>query len=195
MVREVVVRSAGSDSWEDIRAVFGTVGDQAGCWCQWFKLPRSAWDGGTPAEKAGLLHTQLDRGSPGVLAFLDGTPVGWAAVEPFSMYPALARSPITRRSSDDPADPWAVTCFVVRKEFRRRGLAAELLSGAVEHALERGGTIVEGYPVDTDARPKLSAAERYHGTVSLFRGAGFELVRRPSASRAIMRREIAPAAD
>lgn len=187
---DVVIRSADAGSWDDIRAVFGTVGDPSGCWCQWFKLPRSAWDAGTRDEKAALLHDQLLAGSPGVLASLDGEPVGWAAVEPYAAYPALARSPITRRRDGDPADAWAVTCFVVRVDHRRRGIAGELLAGAVEHARARGAAVLEGYPVDTEARPSLSSAERYHGTVSLFRGAGFELVRRPSATRALMRREL-----
>lgn len=190
MVNDVVIRSVDGDSWDDIRTVFGTVGDPSGCWCQWFKLPRSAWDAGTRDDKAALLRDQVAEGSPGVLAFLDGEPVGWAAVEPFAAYPSLARSPITRRREDDPADPWAVTCFVVRPEFRRRGLARELLAGAVEHARGRGAHVLEGYPVDPEQRPSLSAAERYHGTVALFRDGGFEVVRRPSASRAIMRLEL-----
>jgi GNAT superfamily N-acetyltransferase len=129
-----------------------------------------------------------------VLAYLDGEPVGWAAVEPFTAYPALARSPISRRRDGDPSDPWAVTCFVVRIDHRRRGIAGELLAGAVEHARERGATVLEGYPVDPEVRPSLSAAERYHGTVALFRAADFDLVRRPSATRAIMRRQLAATA-
>ncbi|WP_431280436.1 GNAT family N-acetyltransferase [Leifsonia poae] len=120
---------------------------------------------------------------------MDGVPVGWAAVEQFSAYPGLARSPITKRVGDDPADPWAVTCFVVRLEYRKRGVARALLRGAVDYALSQGATVVEGYPVDPDVRPSLSSAERFHGTVSLFDSSGFRVVRRPSATRAIMRFE------
>ncbi|MFP3394449.1 hypothetical protein SB782_37365, partial [Brevibacillus sp. SIMBA_076] len=60
----------------------------------------------------------------------------------------------------------------------------------VEHALSNDATVIEGYPVDPEVRPSLSAAERYHGTVSLFRDGGFELIRRPSATRAIRRRTV-----
>lgn len=187
---EVTVEPVGAASWEALTTVFGTKGDPAGCWCQWFKLRRPEWDGTTSEHKAGLLHEQLGAGSPGVIARIGGEPVGWAAVEPYSAYPALARSPITRRRPEDPAEPWAVTCFVVRAEYRKRGVARALLRAAVEHARAQGATIVEGYPVDPEVRPSLSSAERYHGTVSLFRDAGFEVVRRPSATRAIMRREL-----
>lgn len=191
MTDEVVTNSVDASTWDAMTTVFGTKGDPAGCWCQWFKQSRTDWDNTDREHKADLLHAQTDAGSPGVLAWLGDEPVGWAAVEPFSAYPGLARSPITRRQDGDPADPWAVTCFVVRLEHRRKGVARALLQGALQHAAERGATVIEGYPVDSEARPKLSAAERYHGTVSLFRTGGFEVVRRPSASRAIMRRSLA----
>lgn len=187
---EVTVGPVDAGTWDELTTVFGTKGDPSGCWCQWFKLSRSEWDSTSRGAKAELLHDQVSAGSPGVIARLGAEPVGWAAVERFSAYPGLARSPITRRRDGDPADPWAVTCFVVRLEYRRRGIAQALLDGAVQHALAHGADVVEGYPVDPGVRPSLSAAERYHGTVSLFRSAGFDEVRRPSATRAIMRRRL-----
>ena len=190
MTDEVVTESVDASTWDELQTVFGTKGDPAGCWCQWFKLSRSDWEAARREDTQALLHAQVEAGSPGVIARIDGEPVGWAAVEPFSAYPALGRSPITRRKEGDPDDVWAVTCFVVRLEYRKRGVARALLAGAVEHARERGATVVEGYPVDPEVRPSLSAAERYHGTVSLFRAGGFEEVRRPSATRAIMRRTL-----
>lgn len=190
MTDEVVTESVDGSTWDELQAVFGSRGDASSCWCQWFKLRRADWDAATREQTRALLHDQVQEGSPGVIARIDGEPVGWAAVEPFSAYPTLGRSPITRRAQGDPDDPWAVTCFVVRLEYRRRGVARALLSGAVEHARSRGATVIEGYPVDPEVRPSLSAAERYHGTVAMFRDGGFDIVRRPSATRAVMRRQL-----
>lgn len=187
---DTVVRPVDDAAWGDLETVFRTPGDPSGCWCQWFKVPRSQNDQLSNVERRELLHDQVRSGSPGVVAWIDGEPAGWAAVEPYTAYPTLARSPITKRLADDPADPWAVTCFVVRAEFRRQGVARALLDGAVAHAGAQGAEVVEGYPVDPEVRPSLSAAERYHGTVSLFRDGGFAVVRRPSATRAIMRRTV-----
>lgn len=192
MMDEVVTESVDASTWSALQTVFGTKGDPSSCWCQWFKLSRADWDAATRDDVEQQLHEQVEAGSPGVIARIDGEPVGWAAVEPFSAYPALGRSPVTRRREGDPEDPWAVTCFVVRLQYRRRGVARALLAGALDHARRHGATIVEGYPVDPEVRPSLSAAERYHGTVSLFRDGGFEVVRRPSATRAVMRRDLAP---
>ena len=187
---DTVVRPVDDASWGDLETVFSTRGDPAGCWCQWFKAPGSQYRELSHDERRDRLHDQVRAGSPGVLAWVDGEPAGWAAVEPYSAYPNLARSPITKRMEGDPADPWAVTCFVVRIPFRKQGVARALLAGAVEHARAQGAQLVEGYPVDPEVRPSLSNAERFHGTVSLFRDGGFEVVRRPSATRAIMRREV-----
>ena len=69
---------------------------------------------------------------------------------------------------------------------RGMGVASALLAGAVDHARAHGAVAVEGYPVDTEGE-RRSSSSLYHGTVTMFRAAGFELVRRPSASRAVMR--------
>jgi len=183
----ISVESVDADSWDGVRAVVGTTGDAAGCWCQWFKVTGAEYRLLSRDDRAERLRTSVVDGSPGVLARIDGEPVGWAAVEPFGVYPMLGRSPITRRREGDPLDPWAVTCFVVANDRRGQGVARALLRGAVDHARRRGAEVVEGYPVDPEVRPSLSSSERYHGTVSLFASAGFELVRRPSATRAIMR--------
>lgn len=187
----ITVQSVDADSWDDIRAVVGTTGDAAGCWCQWFKVTGAEFRVLSRGERSERLRASVEQGSPGVVAWFGGEPVGWSAVEPFSAYPMLGRSPITRRREGDPADPWAVTCFVVRSEHRGRGVARALLEGAVDHARRHGAEVVEGYPVDPGVRPSLSASERYHGTVSLFVSTGFEIVRRPSATRALMRVRVA----
>ncbi|WP_223690625.1 GNAT family N-acetyltransferase [Leifsonia poae] len=191
----ITVEAVRPDLWPRVQQVFGEKGDPAGCWCQWFKLTGARFRELTVDERSQSLRQRIGQDpAPGVLAWLDGEPAGWAAVEPFSRYPGLARSPITKRTADDPADPWAVTCFVVRADARRRGVAGALLAGAVDFAVQHGATVIEGYPVDTAVRPSLTAAERYHGTVSLFEDAGFRIVRRPSTIRAIMRLERAEGA-
>ena len=186
------VAPATAETWPDLERVFGQRGDPAGCWCQWFKITGAEYRASSRAEVRERLHEQTSaEPSAGVLAWADDEPVGWSAVEPYSAYPGLARSPITKRRDGDPVtDLWAVTCFVVRLEHRRRGVARALLRGAVDHARSGGARVVEGYPVDPSVRPSLTAAERYHGTVSLFESGGFSIVRRPSATRAIMRLDL-----
>ena len=181
------------DRWDDVVAVFGGPGDPGRCWCQWFQRGAQADRAHADANRAAL-RAQVRERPPGVLGYLDGAPVGWCAVAPRPSYSRLTRSRV--RAGTDPeelADPavWAVTCFVVRRPARGRGLSAALLAGAVDLARRGGARLVEGYPVDVAARSRVASAELYHGTLQTFLRAGFTEVRRPSPARPVVRLELA----
>jgi GNAT superfamily N-acetyltransferase len=187
----VTIRAVNQISWSDTETVFGTRGDPASCWCQYFKITNAQWREGGRERCAADLRAQVnnDPVAPGLVAYLDNEPVGWVAVEPRPHYSQLFRGKVVSVGSGEPADDdsvWAITCFVVRTGYRRRGLARHLVAAAVDHAWASGARVIEGYPVDVAEKPKVSAAELYHGTVSLFRAAGFTLDARPIPGRALM---------
>jgi GNAT superfamily N-acetyltransferase len=187
---DVTVRSVSDVPWDDVRTVFGTRGDPSGCWCQYFKLSNAEFNTATKDECAGMLQQQVRANdpAPGVITYLDGEPVGWCAVEPKAHYDRLRRSTIARESAQelDDASVWAVTCFVVRVGYRKRGIGGALLRGAIAQARDLGARVVEGYPVDAAVRTKAPSAELYHGTLSLFASAGFDVVSRPTRDRAVV---------
>ena len=189
--RDVRVEAVASVPWEDVSQVFATRGDPARCWCQYFKLPNREFETATPTACAGMLREQVQASAPGpgVIAYLDGEPVGWCAVEPTPAYSRVHRAKVVTegsRQGPDDASVWAVTCFVVRVGYRLRGVATALLRGAVAQARGAGARVVEGYPVDLALRPNAPSAELYHGTVSLFAGAGFVEVARVRKDRVVM---------
>ena len=86
---EITVVPANEASWEDIQAVLGTRGGAAICQCQRFKLQPKESFGSTPVEeRAFRLREQTSCGDPdadttsGLVAYREGEPVGWCAVEP-----------------------------------------------------------------------------------------------------------------
>ena len=196
---EVRVIPVTDAPWDDVRAVFGTRGDPSTCWCQFFKVDPAVWKAQDVPFFERSLCEQVDaaRGlasdgrsaGPGVLAYLDSTPVGWVAVEARPAYPRVLTSRVIPASAEpdlDDAGVWAVTCFVVRVGYRRRGVGAALLAGAVEQAREGGARVIEAYPVDT-AGEKVSSADLYHGPLSSFVASGFEITGRPVDGRAVVR--------
>ena len=119
---EPVIRPIGDVPWDDVQLVFGTRGDPSRCWCQWFKLSAPEWQSSTREVCESLLRSQSDTG---LLAYLDGEPVGWVAVEPRTHYPVVLRSKVAKPSTEptDATDVWSITCFVVRVGYRKRGVS------------------------------------------------------------------------
>jgi GNAT superfamily N-acetyltransferase len=185
-------------SWDHLQAVFGVRGGPARCWCQRYKLaPRESF-GAVPAEdRAERLREQSGCGRPrsrstcGLVAFLDGEPVGWCAVEPRTAYTGMARVsrvPWEGRDEDKADDSvWALTCFVTRAGFRRRGVTRVLAAAAVDHARSQGARALEGYPITTT---EVILEELHVGTVGTFAAAGLQVVSRPTARRVVMRIDL-----
>ena len=71
---------------------------------------------------------------------------------------------------------WRLTCLFVDKAYRRKGVAAAALSGALDLIRQAGGGVVEAYPQGTQGE-RVSASFLYSGTRSLFEHAGFTLER------------------
>lgn len=173
-------------TWPRLETLFAANKTVGGCWCVWFMRPHAEVDAGWGEGNRAFLRARL--GTPlGLLALDDHGPAGWVAVAPRASYPRLATSKITR--SDAGPDTWSVTCFFVHRRARRQGLAATLLGAAVDFAAARGAAAVEGHPVDTEGA-RRSAGDLYHGTLDMFRAAGFALVDRRGTRRALVRKEI-----
>jgi GNAT superfamily N-acetyltransferase len=166
------------ERWDDLQELFGDNGAYSNCWCTWWLLSGRDFDAATPADRRGLLQAKVADGhEPGLLAYRNGTAVGWCAVGPRDWYGRLnsPRARVYKRIDD--LDTWVINCFFIRKDHRGTGVARTLLDAAVAHAREHGATVVEGYPVDRDIRPG-GAAELFVGTLSMFHAAGFEEVSR-----------------
>jgi GNAT superfamily N-acetyltransferase len=183
----VEVHDCTPDRWPDVVAVFEGPGDPGRCWCQWFyrgaRVDRASADGNRAA-----LREQVRQRVPGVLAYLDGVPSGWCAVAPRPTYTRLARSRVLAGTPADELEDravWSVTCFVVRRAARRRGLSGPLLAAAVDLARRGGAGVVEGYPVDL-AGP-VPAAGLYPGPLPVFLRAGFTEVGRSPQGRPLVR--------
>jgi GNAT superfamily N-acetyltransferase len=197
----VIVIPANEANWEDLQAVFGR-GAAAKCQCQRIKLGDRAWWYMPVEERAHRLREETDCGQPGaertsgMVAYLDGEPVGWVAVEPRANYRRLRGSsvPWTGRSEDpDDPDVWAIVCFAIRAGYRGQGLTRPLAKAAVEYARARGATAVEGYPMVPQPGQRVSWGEMNVGSRSTFVAVGFREVSRPTTRRVVMRLDLAQA--
>jgi len=174
------------DRWEDFEALFGKYGACAGCWCTWWRMGQAEWLAKKGDGTKRKMRALVKKGPPpGLLAYAGDEAVAWCALAPRDDYPRLSRSKILAPVDD--ASVWSVTCFFVRRDWRRRGVTVALLKEAAHWVASRGGRLLEGYPTDTDK--EHPAAFVYHGLLGAFRKAGFREVARRSKSRPIVRKK------
>lgn len=184
---ELEVHPLTPERWPDFVELFERRGPRGGsknapaygCWCMYWR--DRTLRHGEPKKRA--MARLVRRGpAPGLLAYADGSAVGWVSVAPREQYAAILASPQYRpRDDGGGTDVWSIVCFTVDKDVRRHGVAAALLDAAVTYAFEQGATSVEAYPHVSDPRD-------YMGHVELYRRAGFAHVR-DANKRAIVRLE------
>ena len=151
------------------------------CSCIRWRLASADYKRSTKDSRIATLDSLVQQETPvGVLAYRDGEPAGWVSVAPRETYAALERYKALPRIDDQPI--WSVVCFFVDRYERGQGLTLGLLRAAVSYAISQGAEIVEGYPVEPDAR-----LYTYMGSVATFRAAGFQEVARPIEGHPIMR--------
>lgn len=162
------------------------------CFCLSYRIPSKenlALTGPARAERVReLCHEDPP---PGVIAYLDGEPVGWAALHP-RRSTSFARN--RKIPHVDDQDVWSLWCFRVRPGYRKQGISHALIEGAVAYARERGVPAIEGYPVDNRGE-KVNLTMAYVGTRALFERAGFTKAAETSSTfdgfpRVVMRLDL-----
>jgi GNAT superfamily N-acetyltransferase len=187
---ELTVRALAPDTWEAFadlverhNGVFG------GCWCTYFQTMHSekAFEAASNRE---LKERLVREGrAHAALVFDRDVAVAWAEYGSCAELPNIYH----RKQYDEEADlhpDYRITCIFVDKKYRRRGVTAVALHGAVELIAQAGGGVVEGYPHDTQGKKQ---SVLYNGTRSLFEREGFVLVRPKGLKNTVMRRTVAAA--
>jgi GNAT superfamily N-acetyltransferase len=185
-VAQIDIRPLTAETWADFEKLMGPKGGYGGCWCMLWRKAKADHDRDSgEANKADIKELAESALPPGLLARSDGEPAGWISVAPRGAFVRLESSRILQPVDDEPV--WSVSCFLIAKAYRRKGIAEALLNTAGEFVTERGGDILEGYPVAPTKTP-YPAAYAWTGFVEVFRRAGFTEVARRSATRPIMRK-------
>ena len=128
----------------------------------------------------------IDSGKPpGVIGYSGAEPVAWCCVGPREDFVKIQNSRTLKPIDDLPV--WSIPCLFISKLHRKANLSSKAVDAAAKYAFSKGAKIVEGYPNDTRNK-KWADPFVWMGLVSSFEKAGFEIVKRPSSSRAIMRR-------
>ncbi len=165
------------------------------CWCMYNHRP-----GPIPEDQKPSSYAQRDARnrqdkrklveqgcSHGILVYVHGEPVGWCQFGLKEELPRIENNPGYRKlaSGTDAQKLWRITCFVVDRRYRGRGVAQAALHAALEAIRGKGGGLVEAYPIT-----RWGAYMDYRGIMSMFQKEGFKIVGPFGQNSVVMRRTL-----
>jgi GNAT superfamily N-acetyltransferase len=180
------VRPLTPDLWPALEDLFGKNGACNGCWCMYWRRGPAYFRRPREENRKDLLAIVSQGPPPGLLAFDGAKAVGWCQLTPRDDLGWLERKPVLARVDDVPV--WSISCFFIRRGYRRKGVMSELIAAALKAARRARAAAVEAYPVDT-ARPG-STRNVFTGTAGAFKRLGFRVVARREPTRPVMRYDL-----
>jgi len=152
--------------WPALEDLFGEQWPVSRCWCMYWRIGNDYRKRPPEANKAALCE-----------------------LTPRQALPWLDRTWRLKRVDEVPV--WSLSCFYVRKGYRKRGVTSALIAAALEAAKRAGAPALEAYPLDANLTPSTSST----GYVSTFQRAGFKIVARRVPARPIVRYEFKKSDD
>ena len=189
----ITTEQATIERWDDVQHSLSGGGDGRSCQCIWPVVRNKDWQASDFEQRRDMLHDEVADGPPpGLIAYVDGEAAGWIRVGPRTAQLRILHTKSITAATTEPLDDdtvWSVTCFVVRRDHRGKGLNARLLKQAIDYARDSGARLLEAYPVD-NSRGSHRSNDMFHGALSTFRAAGFEQGPAISGGRVLVTRPL-----
>jgi len=183
---KITIRPLTPSRWPDLEALFGRNGACNGCWCMYWRIGPEYHK--RPREKNRIAFRKIVKHGPppGLVAFDGKRAVGWCQLTPRQDLRWLNRKPALEAVDDTPV--WSISCFYVRRSYRRKGVMSALIVEALKAGKRANAPALEACPVD--AGQPGSTPNVFTGTASAFRASasGPSLAAKPS--RPIMRHDL-----
>jgi len=145
-----------------------------GCYCMYYHFTGTGgeWEKRSPSENRDAISVLIKNGKAhGLLAYVDGRPVGWCHAAPRTAIPRLKLH--REFSVEDPERVGSIVCFVIAKPYRGMGIAHRLLDAACKMFTRQGLAFAEAYP----RKRTESDADNFPGPLKMYLDAGFTVFR------------------
>jgi GNAT superfamily N-acetyltransferase len=156
-----------------------------GCWCTWFHPEVPEKHVSSEGNRAYKQRLVMGGEAHAALVFDGDLAVAWCQFGSPAELPSIYHLKEYNAGLDKLPD-YRLTCFFVDRNYRRKGVAAVALRGALDLLAKAGGGVVEAYPQDTQGK-RTSGSFLYNGTRTLFEKAGFTYVRPKGKNHCVMR--------
>jgi GNAT superfamily N-acetyltransferase len=145
---KLTIRPLTPDLRPALADLFGAHGACSGCWCMYWRIGSKYHKRPREKNKAAFGEVVKRGPAPGLLAFNADRAVGWCQLTPRDDLPWLDRAWRLKRVDEVPV--WSLSCFYVRKGYRKQGVTSALIAAALKAAKRAKALALEAYPLDAD---------------------------------------------
>ena len=162
-----------------------------GCWCTYFHQPFDPEVTGLGGRE--IKRRLVESGTAHAALVFDGDEaVAWCEYGTVAELPNIHHRKQWEAETERRPD-YRLTCLFVDRRYRRQGVAAVAVQGALELIAQVGGGSVESYPHDLEPGAKTSASFLYNATRRMYERLGFTYDRPKGLKNCVMSRTVAPA--
>lgn len=149
---EYTIEPLGAATWDAFaRLVERHNGVWGGCWCTWFHPDYPEKRQSAEGNRA-LKERLVNGGNAHAAPVFDGDrAVGWCQYGAPEELPKIYHQREYGAGLTELPD-YRLTCLFVDKDYRREGVSAAALRGALNQIAEAGGGVVEAYPQDNEGK-------------------------------------------
>jgi GNAT superfamily N-acetyltransferase len=172
---DIVVRPVDKDNWVDFEALFQSKGGPSYCWCMVWRMTKDELKQNNSACRKEFIKQRVFSNIPiGILGYSEEEAIAWCSIAPRETHHRLGGDESIR-------NVWSITCFYIKRKYRKQGLMKLLIKRAKDYAKENGAEYIEAYPVE-----KESPSYRFMGFIQPFEEAGFEYIKMAGTRRHVM---------
>ncbi len=156
-----------------------------GCWCTWFHLypdPPERRQLGSRGYKQWLVEQNRTHAA---VVFDGDEAIAWAQYGPVIELPNIHHRKEWEQGVVEIPD-YRITCLFVDRRYRRQGVAAVAVKGAIALISAAGGGLVESYPHDLPPEKKTSSSFLYNATRTMYEQLGFSYQRPKGKGNCVM---------
>ena len=187
------IEALGPQTWDAFADLAGRHnGVWGGCWCTYF---HRGVDDSEPTQVGNQAYKQrlVEQGRAHAALVFDGDiAVAWSQFGTVEELPNIHHRKEWEQGVARVPD-YRITCLFVDSGYRRAGMAAVAVRGALALIAAAGGGIVEAYPHDLPEGKKTSASFLYNATRTMYERLGFSYERSKGKGNCVMS-AVVPAA-
>ena len=185
------IEALGPQTWDAFADLAGRHnGVWGGCWCTYFHRGINDSERTQVGNQTYKQRLVEDGRAHAALVFDGDLAVAWCQFGTVDELPNIHHRKEWEQGLVRHPD-FRITCLFVDRRYRRKGVAATAVLGALELIGIAGGGLVEAYPHDLPPGKKTSASFLYNATRTMYEQLGFTYQRPKGQGNCVMTKEIA----